>query len=85
MAGCPHKDKLFCPLYEAAHIAGGPSCDDGHLDEHSCAVDRGVSYSELVGALMAKHPGIVEQNRWNEQLAERSAQRSRNLRLNGIH
>lgn len=83
---CPHADIRHCPLYEAMHIAGATSCDDGHLEGwQGCAVDRGASYAALVGTLMASHPRIVAQNQWDEQLAVRRRQRDRNLRLNGVH
>lgn len=82
---CPHADIIHCPLAEAAHIAGAGGCDDGQLDQGGCAVDRGQSYDEMVGRLTARHPRIVAQCRWNEQLAERRDQRTRNMRLNGVH
>lgn len=38
---CPHENIIHCPLYIGAHVAYGPSCDDGGLGAGTCAVDRG--------------------------------------------
>lgn len=85
LSRCPHADVMFCPLYEASHEAGLGGCDDGHLDEGSCGVARGLSYSERLGHLMAIAPAIVARNKWAEEAAAIRAQRTRNQRLNGIH
>lgn len=82
---CPHPDIRHCPLYEAMHIAGLPSCIHDRLEE-GCAVAVGLAkYADLVGALIAKAPEIVARNRWNEEAEQLRAQKSRNLRTNGIH
>lgn len=81
---CPHDDIMYCPLYIAAH-GTGLGCDDGRLGEGGCAVDRGMSYRAERELIRTKKPGLVEQAEWNEDLARRTAQRQRNLRVNGIH
>lgn len=86
MKRCPHQDVQFCPLYVAMHVAGAGSCDDGHLWDGRCAVDRGrMSYEGCVARLRVSHPGLVEAAEWRRDLAERAAQRARNVRLNGLH
>ncbi len=83
---CPHANVVHCPLYAGAHVGGGPSCDDGHLDTQLCAVDRGViDYRTTVEALRAKHPRLVAECEFYEAAAQSKEQRDRNLRLNGVH
>lgn len=85
---CPHANIVHCPLYVAAHIAGAPSCDDGKLDEMSgCAVDRNFEgyYGEKVAALSKMHPNIVIECAFAENAEAVRAQRSRNMRMAGIH
>lgn len=87
MTRCPHRDVRHCPLYHAAHMAGGFGCDDGKIDHAGgvCAVARGLDYRQRVEMLRVKCPGVVEQCEWNEALSGRKAQRTRNLTVNGIH
>ncbi len=82
---CPHPDVQWCPLYVAMHVPGGPSCDDGRLDEGGCAVDRDAAYQELLGRLIAATPRLVAQVEWDQRARESSEQRLRNMRLLGIH
>lgn len=82
---CPHADVQHCPLYHAAHIGNGLGCDDGRLEEQSCAVARGMSYEQNRELLRVKEPGLVERCEWNETAAARRMQMTRNLRMNGIH
>lgn len=91
MAGCPHQDIRFCPLYHAAH--GGPEfngalgCTDGREAEGGCGVDRSLDYHELLGKLRAAAPRYVAQLEWREaaeQIRE-TGQRHRNMRLTGVH
>lgn len=84
-SACPHPDIRWCPLYISMHVAGGPSCDDGRLDEGGCAVDRGVRYEQLLGKLLTVHPRIVAQAEWDQRANESREQRLRNMTLLGIH
>lgn len=68
------------------HVPGGPSCDDGLINDGRCGVARGrVSYRAAVETLRVLQPGLVEGCAWREMLRDRQDQRARNLRLNGIH
>lgn len=84
MKHCPHSNVEHCPLYHAAHY-GGLGCDDGELWQGTCGIARGVSYSQQLELIKVNLPGVAERCAWNEDLANRKAQRSRNLMLNGIH
>ncbi len=81
---CPHKDVRFCPLYVASH-GEGFGCDDGELGGGECAVDRGMAYAQQVELLRVHRPGFVEQLKWKEDGDKMDDQRSRNLRMAGIH
>lgn len=87
MKRCPHAaDVQFCPLYIASHTGKHIGCDDGHLGEGYCAVDRRLmSYKAEVERVRVVCPGLVEMAEWNEAAERTRAQRARNLRLNGIH
>lgn len=85
MAGCPHHDIRFCPLYHASHEGDGFGCDDGGLADGHCAVARDLDYDMAVGKLRGAKPGYVERIEWNASLAESKEQRARNMRVNGIH
>ncbi|MBE0694965.1 MAG: hypothetical protein IH590_17955 [Aquamicrobium sp.] len=82
---CPHSDVRFCPLYIAAHVGNAPSCDDGRIWDGRCAVARGLDYRQHVELLRVRCPGIVELAEWAEEAERRSAQRRRNMLLNGVH
>lgn len=81
---CPHEDVQYCPLYVASH-GTGLGCDDGELGSGNCAVARKMNYKREVQLVRVKVPGLVETCEWQEQLAARRDQQSRNIRLNGIH
>lgn len=81
---CPHKDVRFCPLYVASH-GEGFGCDDGQLGSGECAVSRGMVYAQQVELIRVHCPGLVERLQWNEEGEKMRDQRSRNLRLAGIH
>ncbi|MBB3386026.1 MULTISPECIES: hypothetical protein [unclassified Rhizobium] len=83
--GCPHKDIRFCPLYHAAHMGGGFSCDDGQLELQTCAVARGISYRDQVEKMRVAFPGLVEQCEWREKAEQGQEQRRRNMRLLGLN
>lgn len=83
---CPHANIIHCPLYTGAHVAYGPSCDDGKLETQQCAVDRGViEYRATVELLRAKHPQLVAECEFAEAAAQAEEQRARNMRAAGIH
>lgn len=82
---CPHATIAFCPLYHAAHMAGGFSCDDGRMGEGTCAVSRKMSYARAVAKLRAQHPVLVAQLAFAEEAEARQAQRARNMRAAGLH
>ena len=83
---CPHPNIAYCPLYHAAHEAGGFGCDDGRLGDHEgCAVDRGADYGRMVSALWKVRPEIISEAAEAESLAMKRAQRERNMRAAGLH
>jgi len=59
MSDCPHSRIEFCPLYVAAHEAGGNGCDDGRLGEGGCAVSRGMDYGRQLASLSAANRALV--------------------------
>ncbi|RWE31251.1 MAG: hypothetical protein EOS79_32205 [Mesorhizobium sp.] len=81
---CPHKEIRFCPLYVASHGTGF-GCDDGELGHGECAVSRKMVYDRELELIRVHCPGLVEQLQWNEESEKMREQRSRNLRLAGIH
>lgn len=87
MRRCLHDDVRFCPLYHACHEPGAVDlgCDDGELHTGVCAVARGLSYERNIEHLRVRCPGLVEQLEWRHQAELMRTQRTRNLRLNGIH
>lgn len=83
---CPHDNIVHCPLYTGAHVAYGPSCDDGELGTGTCAVGRGViSYRATVEKLRGKHPKLVAECEFAEAAEQAKAQRARNMRAAGVH
>lgn len=82
--GCPHKDIRFCPLYIAAH-EGALGCDDGELGHGSCAASRELDYNQAIATLLADRPRLVAECRFQEEAAERQAQRLRNMKAAGLH
>lgn len=85
MPRCPHGNISYCPLYRAAHEAGGPSCDDGHLDRGGCAIDRGLDYGRTLAALWKVNPDLIQEAADSESAAMAREQRARNMRAAGIH
>lgn len=86
MRKCPHLCIEFCPLYVAAHEAGGFGCDDGRLDEwNGCAVDRGADYGQMLSRLCSERRSLVQECAEAESLYLKREQRKRNMKLNGIH
>jgi hypothetical protein len=82
---CPHQQIAYCPLYVAAHEAGGFGCDDGKLDHGSCAVDRGMDYGKAVARLWQAKPDLVKECAEGESAAMACEQRQRNMRAAGLH
>jgi hypothetical protein len=83
---CPHPNIAYCPLYRAAHEAGGPSCDDGRLGEHDgCSVDRGVDYGRTLAALWKVKPELIREAAESESAAMAQWQREKNMRAAGLH
>lgn len=83
---CPHERIEHCPLYVAAHEAGGYGCDDGKLGDHEgCAVDRGVDYGRAVARLCDANRELVQECAEREGFYLKMEQRRRNRLLNGIH
>lgn len=85
MRKCPHDRVEHCPLYVAAHEAGGFGCDDGRLQEGGCAVDRGMDYGSAVARLCRANRELVQECAERESLWLKTEQRNRNMRVNGIH
>ena len=82
---CPHADIRFCPLYLAAHVAGAGGCDDGHLGEGGCAVDRGMNYADEAARLQVTQFHLVAEAEYAERQDATIKQRARNMRAAGIH
>lgn len=82
--GCPHYDIRFCPLYVASHDGSGLGCDDGRLDEGTCAASRDVAYAEAVEHLRARQPRLVETLAFQEEAERLRQQRARTMRLAGL-
>jgi hypothetical protein len=73
-------------MYVGMHIAGGPSCWPKNNDlDKGCAVDQGASYEELVALFFRAHPAEFAEVTLAERRAESGEQRSRNMRLSGVH
>ncbi len=86
MRRCPHGNISYCPLYRAAHEAGGFGCDDGRLGEHEgCEVDRGADYGRKLSALWKANPELVREAAESESAAMAREQRERNVRAAGLH
>lgn len=86
MPRCPHQNIAYCPLYLAAHEAGGPSCDDGGLGDHEgCAVDRGADYGRTLAALWRLKPDLIREAAEAESAAMAKRQRENNMRAAGLH
>lgn len=85
--GCPKADIRFCPLYVASHSA--TLCRHGcasFLSDDTMRCDiPGAAYAHRLAALRVEWPGFVEGIEWREDADQRSAQRLRNQRANGIH
>jgi len=83
---CPHEDVQYCPLYHACHEGGAGGCDDGKIDENSCAVDRGrMEYGPSVRQLRKTHPLLVAQCEMHQVRSATRGQIRRNLKHNGLH
>ena len=81
---CPHARIQFCPLYVAAHVPNGGGCDDGHIHDGRCAVDRGMDYGCELARIRGKDPRLVAMLAFNEDAAIATAQRARNRQQNGV-
>lgn len=84
--GCPHKRIEFCPLYVAAHQAGGFGCIRNGDAGFTCAVKSGdFDYALGVGRLRAVDGRMVAQLEWKEQIEAHGEQRRRNMKTAGVH
>jgi hypothetical protein len=82
---CPHKNKLFCPIYHASHDSSiGVSCDDGRLGEGGCAADRQLNYLYELARLETIAPRIKAECEWREAETKTRDQRNRTMRLLGL-
>lgn len=92
MAECPHRHIQYCPLHIAGHVAGLVTCMTGDW-ARGCAVNRGtMSYLKAFRRLDKQRPEWLphcQQAEKNHESWERmkaaQEQRTRNLRVNGIH
>jgi hypothetical protein len=82
--GCPHTAAQFCPLYMASHLAIGVGCDDGRLEEGTCAVARGMKYGDEVAKVRAVDGKMTADLALAEIGSEIQKQRARNMRQAGI-
>ena len=83
---CPHPNIAYCPLYRAAHEAGGHSCDDGRLGDHDgCAVDRGADYGRILASLWSANPELIREAAEAENDALKIQQREKNMHAAGLH
>ena len=85
MADCPHDHIEFCPLYVAAHEAGGLGCDDGRLGEDGCAVSRGMDYGRGLAKLSLANSALVLECAERENHWMKTEQRRRNMKNAGVH
>jgi hypothetical protein len=82
---CPHSRIEFCPLYIAAHEAGGFGCDDGRLGEGGCAVSRGLDYGRALARLSHANRDLVLECAERENRHMKVEQRRRNVKNLGLH
>lgn len=82
---CPHPLVQYCPLYVAAHVGRGNSCDDGRLNEGGCAVDRGLDYAATLARLELDQFEMVARCQFAERRQASNDQRDRNMRAAGVH
>ena len=82
---CPHDRIEFCPLYVAAHEAGGLGCDDGRLAEGGCAVSRLMDYGRALARLSNENRELVLECAERESERMRTEQRRRNMKNLGLH
>lgn len=82
---CPHERIEFCPLYIAAHEAGGLGCDDGRLDEGGCAISRLLDYGRALARLSNENRELVMECAEKESQYMRNEQRRRNMKNLGLH
>lgn len=82
---CPHALVQYCPLYVAAHVGRGNSCDDGRMNEGGCAVDRGLDYARTLARLEIDQFDMVAKCQWAERREAAAAQRRRNMQQLGLN
>jgi len=82
---CPHPLVQYCPLYVAAHVGRGNSCDDGRLNEGGCAVDRGLDYASTLARLELDQFEMVARCQFAERQQASNDQRDRNMHAAGVH
>lgn len=82
---CPHERIEFCPLYVAAHEAGGFGCDDGKLQHGGCAASRGMDYGRALARLSRANRDLVQECAERESLYMKIEQRRRNMKNLGLH
>lgn len=84
MTKCPHSRIQFCPLYVESHNGRGLGCvDDVGKD---CKVDRGIlKYQDMLWAVEIVEPKLPALCKFNEEIFQRTEQRARNMKLNGVH
>lgn len=82
---CPHERIEFCPLYVAAHEAGGLGCDDGRLAEGGCAVSRLLDYGKALARVSHENRELVMECAELESQHMKTEQRRRNMKNLGLH
>lgn len=83
-ADCPHARISHCPLFVESHNTRQLGCVDRMDDD--CQVVRGLmDYDEAVAKLEQVDPLVVAHCEYLERAFEKSQQRARNMRVNGIH
>lgn len=82
---CPHARIEFCPLYVAAHEAGGLGCDDGRLAEGGCATSRLLDYGKALARLSSANRELVLECAERENHHMKVEQRRRNMKNLGLH
>jgi hypothetical protein len=82
---CPHARIEFCPLYIAAHEAGGFGCDDGRLAEGGCAVSRSLDYGRALARLSEANRALVLECAEQENHNMKVEQRRRNMKNLRLH
>lgn len=84
MSKCPHAHIQYCPLYVESHHARGMGCVDDVAKP--CRVERDkMNYTGAIAALRVTDARLVARCEFAEMEMEHQEQRTRNMRLNGVH